>query len=472
MSEACPLPKSRAIRAWPPPRAARPRAPCDPSCDTFSHGASGPVGIGRSLGVPKGPETHMEWTFRVCRGSTGTAAQGPTPVGALCGNPHDVRVSFDPSTQMRASLGPLECWRPAPHGYEAHRCTTLRVVPTTFLVGGTLTAFSGVSDDPAQRRLALLVRAGELFHRSLDLESTLWNVARTCVEAFADLCLFDLIEETTNRLYVSVAAHHDPQKEASLKELVTPILQGETRGTHPARHVAQTGESFFVPVFDETKLLEHASSDAHEAFMRQLQYRSKMVVPVAAQGTIFGALTFVRTTRPGPFDDDDLQMAKELGRRAGLAVGNAKQYAREHATQQRLTLLVRAGELFHRSLDLDETLGNVARTSVESFADLCLFDLIDDKTNRLYVSVGAHRDSTIEPSLAALVTPILQAETRGVHPARHVAQTGESFFVPSSTKRRCSNTRPPTRTKNSCAEWPTARRSSFRSKRKGRFSGR
>jgi phosphoserine phosphatase RsbU/P len=284
--------------------------------------------------------------------------------------------------------------------------------------------------EATQRRLELLVRAGELFHRSLDLDQTLSNVARTTVESFADLCLFDLVDDRTKRLYVSVGAHADPEIERSLKELVTPLLHGETRGMHPARQVVQTGEPFFVPVFDEATLLEHASSDEHEAFMRQMDYRSKIVVPVTAADQIFGALTFVRVGNSEPFEHADKEAAQELGRRAGLAVANAKQYSRERATQRRLELLVRAGELFHQSLDLEKTLSNVAHTVVESFADLCLFDLLEDSTGRLYVSVGAHRDAEIEPSLPAMVTSILQAEKRRVHPARHVAQTGATFFVP------------------------------------------
>ncbi|HEX3550963.1 MAG TPA: SpoIIE family protein phosphatase [Candidatus Elarobacter sp.] len=190
--------------------------------------------------------------------------------------------------------------------------------------------------DPIQRRLTLLVRAGELFHRSLDLEQTLSNVARTAVESFAELCLFDLIDENTRRLYVSVGAHRDPDVESSLKALVTPLLQAETRGIHPARHVAQTGEPFFVPVFDERTLLEHASSDEHERFMRQMKYRSKIVVPVVAHGEIFGALTFVRTDDAEPFDVADMQAAEELGRRAGLAVANAKQFRREQHVAETL----------------------------------------------------------------------------------------------------------------------------------------
>lgn len=190
--------------------------------------------------------------------------------------------------------------------------------------------------DPTQRRLALLVRAGELFHRSLDLDETLSNVAHTAVESFADLCLFDLIDEHTNKLYVSVGSHRNPEIERSLKAMVTPILQAESRGIHPARHVASTGESFFVPVFDERTLLQHASSDEHESFMRLMNYRSKIVVPVVAQGAIFGALTFVRTNGSLSFDRADMQAAEELGRRAGLAVANAKQYSREQHVAETL----------------------------------------------------------------------------------------------------------------------------------------
>jgi hypothetical protein len=40
-------------------------------------------------------------------------------------------------------------------------------------------------------RLALLVRAGEIFHRSLQIDQTLYNVARLAVESFSDIFLLD-----------------------------------------------------------------------------------------------------------------------------------------------------------------------------------------------------------------------------------------------------------------------------------------
>ena len=183
--------------------------------------------------------------------------------------------------------------------------------------------------DRTQERLELLVRAGEMFHRSLDLEDTLYNVARVAVESFADLCLFDLIDEKSDRLFVTAGAHREPGNEAVLKNTGSSILYTNEFRVHPAVRVAETGVPFFVPVIDEAEITAHAASPEHARFMRRMGYRSKIIVPVLLQSTIFGALTFVRALDPEPFDARDVQFAEELGRRAGLAVANAKQFHRE-----------------------------------------------------------------------------------------------------------------------------------------------
>jgi anti-sigma regulatory factor (Ser/Thr protein kinase) len=183
--------------------------------------------------------------------------------------------------------------------------------------------------DRIQERLELLVRAGEMFHRSLELEDTLYNVARVAVESFADLCLFDLIDEESDRLYVTAGAHRDVDVEPVLKNTGSSILYDSVFRVHPAVRVAQTGVPFFVPVVDELRIAEHAASPAHADFMRRMRYRSKIIVPVTLKTSIFGALTFVRIDDAEPFDPRDVQFAEELGRRAGLAVGNAKQFHRE-----------------------------------------------------------------------------------------------------------------------------------------------
>lgn len=187
-----------------------------------------------------------------------------------------------------------------------------------------------------QERLDLLVRAGEIFHQSLDVTATLNNVARLAVESFSDLCLFDLIDERSERLFVTASAHRDRTKEEALAA-VSEILYVEEFGLHPVVQVTKTGRPFFLPHIDEQVIVNHAASRQHEAYMRRFDYRSKIVVPVIGQERIFGALTFVRAgANAVEFNEVDLSFALELGRRAGLAVANAKQFRREQHVAETL----------------------------------------------------------------------------------------------------------------------------------------
>ncbi|HTU69818.1 MAG TPA: SpoIIE family protein phosphatase [Candidatus Baltobacteraceae bacterium] len=186
-----------------------------------------------------------------------------------------------------------------------------------------------------QARLQLLVRAGEIFHQSLDVNATLDNVAHLAIESFSDICLFDLIDERSERLFVTSAAHRDPAKQEAVAGAGS-LLYVEEFGVHPVVRVVRSGQPFFLPHIEESTMRRHAASRQHEQYMRRLGYRSKIVVPVVAQGAIFGALTFVRTRQEDEFDRLDLEFAIELGRRAGLAVANAKQYHREQYVAETL----------------------------------------------------------------------------------------------------------------------------------------
>ncbi|MGB8520356.1 MAG: SpoIIE family protein phosphatase [Candidatus Tumulicola sp.] len=236
-----------------------------------------------------------------------------------------------------------------------------------------------------QERLALLVRAGEIFHQSLDVTETLNNVARSAVESFADLCLFDLIDERSDRLFVTASAHRDRSKEKALAS-VTTILYVEEFGIHPVVQVTRTGEPFFLPHIDDEVITRHAASRQHEQYMRQFGYRSKIVVPVVAQNHIFGALTFVRTGMCEEFDRSDLLFAIEIGRRAGSAVANAKQFHREQyvaETLQRAFLPRR----FPSRVDLEVT-AHYRPGSTESDIGGDWYDAFENERGEIVVAVG------------------------------------------------------------------------------------
>ena len=64
--------------------------------------------------------------------------------------------------------------------------------------------------------------------------------------------------------------------------------------------------------------------------MRELGLVSAMIVPLTARGRALGALTFVSSESGRHYDEDDLELAEDLARRAALSIDNAMLFRREH----------------------------------------------------------------------------------------------------------------------------------------------
>src|SRR5690606_8242905 len=71
---------------------------------------------------------------------------------------------------------------------------------------------------------------------------------------------------------------------------------------------------------------------------------SMIAVPLRARGVVMGVVSFYRSRKPEPFEEDDVAQGEELVARAAVSIDNARRYTREHAmaaTLQR-SLLPRA----------------------------------------------------------------------------------------------------------------------------------
>ena len=78
-------------------------------------------------------------------------------------------------------------------------------------------------------------------------------------------------------------------------------------------------------------LLEAAALDEEQiALVRELQMHSVMVVPLTARGRTLGAMTFVWAESGRQYSTRELELAEEVGRRAGIALDHARLFAREH----------------------------------------------------------------------------------------------------------------------------------------------
>ena len=96
----------------------------------------------------------------------------------------------------------------------------------------------------------------------------------------------------------------------------------------------------------DSALLEAAALDEEQIrLVRELQMHSVMVVPLTARGRTLGAMTFVWAESGRQYSTRELELAEELGRRAGIALDHARLFAREHATAAMLQRALLPGTL-------------------------------------------------------------------------------------------------------------------------------
>jgi serine phosphatase RsbU (regulator of sigma subunit)/PAS domain-containing protein len=172
-----------------------------------------------------------------------------------------------------------------------------------------------------QRLLAEALRA---LSSSPELDDTLRAVADSTVPGLADWAGVDLVDERGDLRTVAVA-HRDPEKVRLGWELRRhwPVDSDAASGLGA---VARTGRPEITRDITDEMLVAGARDEEHLALLRRLGLRSTMIVPMTAGDEVVGTLSFASSTGRR-FDHEDLNLAAELGRQAGVAVRNAQLFA-------------------------------------------------------------------------------------------------------------------------------------------------
>ena len=177
----------------------------------------------------------------------------------------------------------------------------------------------------SQRRAEFLANAGNILMSSLDYPSTLASLAKAAVPSVADWCVVEL-SGTSSASALLVATHADPSKRQSILALrdihraagVSFGIDAVMASGRPLRHRE-------IP----RSVLERGVPNDPE-YLRlcdDVGVASAMVVPIAARGRILGTILLVSAHPTRLYEDEDLAMAEELARRAGIAVDNALLYS-------------------------------------------------------------------------------------------------------------------------------------------------
>ena len=170
----------------------------------------------------------------------------------------------------------------------------------------------------------------------IGLEGRLQQLAHQVVPRVGDLATIRLRQDAGPSRLVAVS-HVDPDLESVARRLYASYTTSAS-SAGPER-VIETGQSELISDLDTKHLSAWAPNATALADLEQLDARSYLSVPLTARGKILGALTLQTSTSGRRLTEADLGIAREVGRRAGLALDNALLHEKEVATRDRLERL-------------------------------------------------------------------------------------------------------------------------------------
>ncbi len=226
-------------------------------------------------------------------------------------------------------------------GNRDERWSMVNATPVLDAEGTVQFAVSVFRDLTEQRRAEIASRfladASAALAESLDYETTLQRIARLAVPRVADWCSVE-IADVDGIPHLLALAHVDPEKVA---------LAHEHRRRYPADPDApygaaaaiRTGRSQLLHEISDASLVAGAQDAEHLAMLRALGLASSMLVPLIARGRVLGTITFVSSSHEWLYGPEELTFAEELGRRAAIAIDNARLYRDAQAAEARFRSL-------------------------------------------------------------------------------------------------------------------------------------
>ncbi len=178
------------------------------------------------------------------------------------------------------------------------------------VVGMIGTSFEITEQKRGEAAQRFLAEAGRVLAASLDYQTTVRTVARLAVPTLADFCLVQVVDE--NGAPDTVAAVTEDSEEL-LRDLES---WAEGPGQAALADVLRRCEAVAAPASDGPERL-------HDETLEGLGIQSALCVPLRARGNALGVMTLAGHSA---FEDADIRLAAELGRRAALAMDNARLY--------------------------------------------------------------------------------------------------------------------------------------------------
>jgi PAS domain S-box-containing protein len=187
--------------------------------------------------------------------------------------------------------------------------------------------------EESRARATFLAEASAALASSLDIHTTLHTVVKLAVPRLADACSIVLVEPDGTVRRVAVA-HADPARQLFI-DRHSDIIPMDPSGQHPISQVLATGEPFIDNAVTAATEAQYADGPYRD-FLRGLAIRAKIIVPLEARGRRIGTVILTTSDPARTFGTDDVTLCSDLGRRAALALDNARLYHEACVARERL----------------------------------------------------------------------------------------------------------------------------------------
>jgi signal transduction histidine kinase len=230
-------------------------------------------------------------------------------------------LGFFPLVSNDAVIGKFMLYYREPHVFTEHEVQLAQTIAGQ-IAFGLARVSAELRLKREHERLSFLARASAALSSSLDYQTTLEHVAELVVRELADWCAID-VRDDDGEIRRLVVSHRDAARAAATARMRAFGVRQQR--TNVIRNVVEVGQPTLARIVDWPRV-EAMYADQPEtlATLRELGATSYMTVPLTAGGRSFGAITIVSGDPLHLFDERDLELAVELGRRAGYAIDHAR----------------------------------------------------------------------------------------------------------------------------------------------------
>jgi serine phosphatase RsbU (regulator of sigma subunit) len=168
----------------------------------------------------------------------------------------------------------------------------------------------------------LLAEAGALMEDALSQRERAQHLARLAVPSLGDVSMVDML--TSEGSIERLAAQSGGSTVAGVMVRLRQDSPIDPNGPHPVAEVIRTGRTKYLDQLTDEQIDEITTRENERQTLRRYRFKSCVVLPLGARGSVLGALTLWIMRPAHAFDETAQRTAKRLADRAALALDNAR----------------------------------------------------------------------------------------------------------------------------------------------------